>query len=172
MTEPGSVGVTGHQARPGIEWDWVAGRVREALVERAPVARAFSSLAAGSDQVFASEALALGIPVTAVIPMPDYERCFEEGLERYRDLLSRCEALVLEGADSDQEAFMEAGRRVADASATLVAIWDGRPAEGHGGTADVVAHALGRGHAVVQIDPIGRTVRTLKPAKGHGEQNG
>ncbi len=98
MTLPGSVGVSGHQARTGIDWEWVAKSVGDVLREKAPVSRVFSSLAAGSDQVFAEEALAQGIPVTAFIPFPDYERCFTEGLGRYRELLSRCERVVLDGA--------------------------------------------------------------------------
>ena len=163
MTLPGSVGVSGHQARTGIDWEWVAKSVGDVLREKAPVSRVFSSLAAGSDQVFAEEALAQGIPVTAFIPFPDYERCFTEGLGRYRELLSRCERVVLDGAPSDQEAFMEAGRRVADNSATLIAIWDGKPAGGYGGTADVVAYALCRGCSVIHINPILRTVSELEP---------
>ena len=168
MSDGRGVGVTGHQARPGIDWTWVAERVRGALLERAPVSRAFSSLAAGSDQVFASEALALGIPVTAINPMPNYESRFAEGLEGYFALLPRCEPVVLQGCGSDEEAFMEAGRRVADSAATLIAIWDGRPAAGHGGTADVVAYALGRGRRVIQVDPIGRTVRQLETNDDQG----
>ena len=162
MIAPVIIGVTGHQARPGIDWDWVAGRIHDELAARAPVARALTSLAAGSDQVFAEQALALGIPVTAIIPLPDYERCFKEGLDRYRALLARCEPVVLDAPGSDEEAFMAAGRQVANRADALIAVWDGRPAEGHGGTADVVAYALGRGRAVIHIDPIGRIVRTIE----------
>lgn len=172
MTLLGSVGVTGHQARAGIDWDWVARCVGDVLRGQAPVSRAFSSLAVGSDQVFAKEALAQGIPVTAVIPFPEYERYFTEGLGQYRELLARCEQVVLGGGPSDQEAFMNAGRRVADDSATLVAIWDGEPAGGHGGTADVVTYALGHGRPVIHINPIMRTVNKLSPTPLHGGKLG
>ncbi|MBS1070056.1 hypothetical protein [Gluconobacter cerinus] len=171
MTTEG-IGVTGHQARPGIDWEWVADRIRDQLIERAPVGRAFSSLAAGSDQVFAEQALALGIPVTAIIPLPDYERCFEEKLDDYRSLLARCDQIVLDGAGTDQEAFLEAGREVVDRVDVLFAIWDGKVAQGLGGTADVVDYALGRGRAIVHIDPIERTVHDINPAGQTGTDIG
>jgi hypothetical protein len=34
------------------------------------------------------------------------------------------------------------------AASELLAVWDGQPARGYGGTADVVAHARDRGHRV------------------------
>ncbi|GAN97759.1 hypothetical protein Geu3261_0251_010 [Komagataeibacter europaeus NBRC 3261] len=164
MTTHG-IGVTGHQTRPGIDWKWVAGRIRDQLTDRAPVGRAFSSLAAGSDQVFAEQALALGIPVTAIIPLPDYERCFKEKLDDYRSLLARCDQIVLDGAETDQEAFLEAGRQVVDNADVLLAIWDGKMAQGLGGTADVVEYALGRGREVIHINPVELTVRDINPAE-------
>jgi hypothetical protein len=160
------IGISGHQSRPGIDWAWTAARIREVLEARAPVMQAFTSLAVGSDQIFAREALALRIPVTAVIPMSDYERCFSpEEVQGYRDLLGRCERLQLDGAGSDEESFFQAGRQVAELCDLLVAVWDGKAAAGYGGTADIVGHCLDRGLSVVQIDPTSRIVRTLPSAK-------
>ena len=165
MTPSIRIGISGHQSRPGIDWAWAAARIREVLEARAPVKRAFTSLAIGSDQIFAREALALGIPVTVVIPMPDYERCFSaEEVQGYRDLLGRCERLQLDGAGSDEKAFFQAGRQVAENCDLLVAVWDGKAAAGYGGTADIVGHCLDSGRSVVHIDPISRTVRTLPSA--------
>jgi hypothetical protein len=36
---------------------------------------------------------------------------------------------------------MRAGEKVVDLSDTLLAVWDGLPAKGYGGTADVVTYA-------------------------------
>lgn len=40
-----------------------------------------------------------------------------------------------------EEAFLACGKAVADWTDILIAIWDGRPAKGRGGTGDVVAYA-------------------------------
>ena len=157
------IGVSGHQSRPGLDWDWAAARIREEF-SRAPVAGAYTSLAVGADQLFAREALALGVPVTAVVPMPDYERTFDpDGLSAYHGLLARCEVVQLDGGVPDEEAFLAAGRRVADSSDLLVAVWDGKPAAGLGGTADIVDYCLGGGRAVLHLDPFARVVRALGP---------
>jgi len=43
---------------------------------------------------------------------------------------------------------MAASRLMVDAADELFAVWDGQPARGHGGTADVVAYARERGKPV------------------------
>ncbi len=50
---------------------------------------------------------------------------------------------------------MAAGRAVADRSDLLLAVWDGAPAAGLGGTADIVRYAEERGKAVEIIWPEG-----------------
>lgn len=50
---------------------------------------------------------------------------------------------------------MAGGRVVVDRSARLLAVWDGQPARGHGGTAGVVAYARKRGVPVEVIWPEG-----------------
>jgi hypothetical protein len=153
------IGVSGHQSRPGIDWDWTGARIRDIFKQRQPVARAFTSLAVGSDQLFAREALAMKIPVTAIIPMPDYERCFgPDDLPIYRELLGQCDRLLLSASASDQESFAAAGRYVADSCDLLVAVWDGRAATGLGGTADIVRYCFEHERSVIQIDPILRFI--------------
>lgn len=166
------LGVTGHQSRPGIDWLWTAQRIRAALLGEGEggggrASRAFTSLAMGSDQLFAREALALGVPVTAVIPMPDYARCFApEDRAVYEALLTRCGLLQLEGEGAAQDSFFAAGRRVAEDCEFLVAVWDGKPAAGFGGTGDVVAWALEVGRPVLHLDPVARIERRLDPSAG------
>jgi hypothetical protein len=43
------------------------------------------------------------------------------------------------------EAFFEASTSMVDRVDAVIAVWDGRPAQGFGGTADVVNYAVGRG---------------------------
>jgi hypothetical protein len=50
---------------------------------------------------------------------------------------------------------MAAGAIVADRCERLIAVWDGRPALGLGGTGDVVRYAQGIGRDVVVVWPDG-----------------
>ncbi len=43
----------------------------------------------------------------------------------------------------------------------MMAVWDGEPAQGLGGTGDVVDYALARRKPVIHIDPIKRRVMRL-----------
>src|SRR5689334_16366782 len=105
------VGVTGHQARPDIDWSWVAKIVRQELLKIGNVTKTFSSLAVGSDQVFAEIALGLNIPVVAVLPLVGYERYFHgEDLLHYKQLLGRSEPLQLGWTGDAEHAFLEAGK--------------------------------------------------------------
>lgn len=149
------IGITGHQARDGIDWSWVRNTIRVELSKIIGIERGLSSLAAGSDQVFAEVALGLGVPVLAVIPVPYYERYFKgKDLAKYRQLLCQCEVMQLECNGDDEQAFLEAGKRIVEESDTIFAVWDGKQAEGQGGTGDVVIFAQERGKPVLHINPI------------------
>jgi hypothetical protein len=148
------IGVTGHRSIP----DEVLGHVRDGL--RAVLAghpgplEALSSLADGADQLFADIALECGAELTVVIPSADYEDGFEgaEALARYRGLKRRATQEVRLGfARSTDEAYYAAGTFIADACDRLVAVWDGLPARGHGGTGEIVAYARALGKPVTVI---------------------
>lgn len=53
------VGVTGHQQREGIDWPWVRSRIDRFLAGKSMIL-GYSSLAAGTDQVFADAVLDAG----------------------------------------------------------------------------------------------------------------
>lgn len=156
-------GVTGHQEREGIDWTWVRARIEDELVDDGRSLCGLSALAKGADQVFAEVVLAKGGDLTAIVPMRDYERCFEDAaaLVGYRRLLAEAEVVQMPPASDDEAAFLAAGIRVADDCEVLVAVWDGEGARGSGGTADVVAHALQIGRSVVHLQPILRLVNRL-----------
>ena len=67
MNESVIVGITGHQKRRGLDYEWVSDALRAELTALGDVSRALSSLAAGADPRFATAALELNIPVTAVL---------------------------------------------------------------------------------------------------------
>jgi hypothetical protein len=156
------VGFTGHQSRPGIDWVWVERTLRTQLTGIGEVECAFSSLAVGSDQVFAKVALGLRIPVIAVVPIDDYEDQFEEGaLGEYRKLLAQCTRLDLHLEGDTEQAFFKAGQFIATACDLMLAVWDGEPAAGVGGTGDVVRYARRLGRPTVHINPLEKTVQRV-----------
>jgi hypothetical protein len=58
-------------------------------------------------------------------------------------------------ADPCPESFMQASRLMINSADLLWAVWDGAPARGYGGTADVVAYARRRDVPVRIIWPAG-----------------
>lgn len=150
-------GVTGHQRASEETWDWVRGIVTALLREAKDVPVCVTSLAAGADQMMAELVLAAGGRITAVIPSADYESTFNDpkDLQRYRRLVGVATVRTLPFAAPSEEAFFAAGRTVVDECDLLVAIWDGQPARGHGGTADVVAYATEQGRPVRVVWPSG-----------------
>jgi hypothetical protein len=158
-----NIGVSGHQMRPGIHWDWVAAALRTEIAKTGKIGKAFSSLAAGSDQIFAEVAISLGIKVVAVLPMEGYEKYFEgKNLATYRRLLGRSRRVQLKWSGDPQRAFFEAGKYVVENSDILFAIWDGEPADGLGGTADIVQYAEKKTCRIVQINPIRKEVNRFE----------
>ena len=155
------VGITGHQKRKGIQWPWVRETICDELRQAGNVTVALSSLAAGSDQEFATAAISLGISVTAVIPLEGYERFFEgPALDVYRKLLDQCETVQLRWQGDSEHAFFEAGKFIVDQCDVLFAVWDGEKAEGLGGTGDIVEYARQQGRPVTHIEPISKTVKS------------
>jgi hypothetical protein len=115
---------------------------------------ALSCLAAGADQLFADIALDSGVPVTAVIPGMDYEAHLDDDAARagYRRILGACANRVeLPPEPTHEEAYFAAGRWIVDHCDRLIAVWDGRPARGLGGTGDVVAYARRTGVPVTVL---------------------
>ncbi|RRR73421.1 hypothetical protein EHS43_37160 [Streptomyces sp. RP5T] len=140
------IGVTGHRDIPEPVLECVSEGILDEFrlrTEGGPV-EAFSSLAAGADQLFADLAVRSGIPLTAVIPGTDYERHLggPETRRAFRRLLHVCaERVDLPVERTREEAYAAAGRWIVDHTDRLVAVWDGEPARGLGGTGDIVAYA-------------------------------
>ncbi|MBX5139185.1 hypothetical protein J2J97_26040 (plasmid) [Rhizobium bangladeshense] len=154
------VGITGHQSREGIDWRWVRSKIRDELKTLGHIEEGLSSLAEGADQVFAECILARGAPLRAVIPTDHYLKYFR-GRSRaiYLKLVDRARIDKIEGAlGSEEDAFLKAGRYIVDHSDVIIAVWDQQPAQGKGGTADVVAYAQQRERNVRLINPIDKTV--------------
>jgi hypothetical protein len=161
------IGVTGHQRlEDPAAWPWVEEAVgREMDAATGPLV-VVTSLAIGADQLVARLGAARGATVHAVLPFGGIERTFApEDLPAYRQLLSHASVEILQTPGTDEDAYLAAGRRVAEQSDVMIAVWDAKPAKGKGGTADVVAYAVAFGIPVVHINPVDRTVTRLEPLK-------
>jgi hypothetical protein len=119
-----------------------------------PGLRGVSNLADGADQLFAAHVLAAGGSFEAILPCADYGGSLSSGDGRARfDGLVRAAASVvtMPFAEPCEEGFLAAGQALVDRCDHLFAVWDGLPARGMGGTADVVAYARGRGRPVTVL---------------------
>jgi len=129
--------------------------MRRELAALKPPVRGITSLAVGADQLFARLVLEKAGRIYVVLPFTGIESSFPaSGVELFRKLLAsadRVEVLHVEG--SAEDAYLAAGQRVVDLSDIVVAVWDGRPAKGKGGTADVVAYARRQSVPLIHLDP-------------------
>jgi hypothetical protein len=153
------IGGTGHQGLPPETVRLVDHALREYLAgQEARDLLGVTMLGPGADQLFAEAVLDVGGLLHVVIPAVKYRDGFEDqdAKRRYDALLDKATySERLEHVESTEEAHMAGGRAVVDAADVVVAIWDGQPARGLGGTADVVAYARKRGVPVEVIWPAG-----------------
>ena len=134
-------------------WSDVAERIGMALETLSGPLVGLSSLAGGADQVFARVVLGKGGRIEAVIPIRGYRDLMQDEVaEGFDELVGRSSVIELDLGGSHEEAFLNAGKWIVDHSELMIAVWDGKPAEGKGGTADVVAYAREVGRRVIVID--------------------
>jgi hypothetical protein len=159
------IGFTGHRRLedgPGV-----AGAIREAIAllrREAPGEWiALSSAAAGSDILFAREALAQGCAWQVVLPLApaEFKQDFSEAEWREVEaLLAQAEQVrVLSEIGAREDAYLNAGMETVHASDIVLAVWDGEAARGKGGTADVIAYARDLDRPLIIIDAQTLSVR-------------
>jgi hypothetical protein len=171
MTAPYRIGVTGHRTlgdQTTVQFVTQAFHdlLLQAQRQHAEGVIALSGLAEGSDTLFAETALALGIPLEAVIAYEGFEEDFPPGSarQRYQHLLEQCQAVHrLPFHERSDDAYLAVGQWIVDHSDLLLAAWNGQSAAGKGGTGDVVAYALRVGRPVVHIHPTEHTIKLLEP---------
>lgn len=144
------IGVTGHRIL--AERDKIDRGVDEALgrVEQlfpGEILMVVSALAEGADRIVAWRVLARP-GACLVVPLPldesDYIRDFasEESRSEFSILLERASRIErMPPAPARDQAYEAAGEYVLNNSDVLLTIWDGQPAQGLGGTADIVSRA-------------------------------
>lgn len=172
------IGVTGHRFLAEVE------KLRASVAEALDLItgafpgrklQCLSALAEGADRMVAHAVLERGGELTAVLPLPedDYITDFDSPASKaeFRDLLAQATKVIqLPATATRNEAYEEGGLWVLDNSDVLIAIYDGKPAQGRGGTADIVARALERGMPVIHIKAGNRIPGTSTPTSLGPEQ--
>jgi hypothetical protein len=138
---------------------------------------AISALAEGADRMVAHHVLARP-GARLVVPLPlresDYMADFtsKESRAEFSNLLERAaEVVEMPSAASREHAYEAAGNYVLDNSDVLITIWDGREAQGLGGTADIVERARKRGLPIAWVHAGNRNSDSHEPAS-LGDQQG
>ena len=167
------VGVTGHRVLEERTRCWVARALDDLfafLAGTPPTAarrRAVSSLAVGTDQMFAEAAHHHGIPIEVVIPFASFIEDFAKGTERdaYERLLSAAASTThLPWEERSNGAYLAGGVWVVDYCDLLIAIWDGEKAAGVGGTGDVVDYARSAGRPCIHMHTAALQIEVLPQA--------
>jgi hypothetical protein len=154
------VGLSGHQDIPPEALPFVIKGITDIISKATGGLVGISALASGADQLFASLILEQNGQLHIIIPCQGYETIFTdpEDLKCFRQLLGRARSIeTLNYTEPSEEAYLAAGHRVVDSCDFLVAVWDGKPARGKGGTGDIVHYAHNRGIPVKVVWPFGMT---------------
>jgi hypothetical protein len=172
-----AVGVTGHRAevlphgsvlvlrervREVLEQIEQAGRdllekERDCFADLPPKLRFVSPVADGADQIAAEVALELGWELQAILPFKRsaYRASLanRDARERFDALLERATCLLELPGDPNEslDAYVMTGRATVAHCDLLIAVWDGLPPRGRGGTGEVVQLALTRGTAIIHV---------------------
>jgi hypothetical protein len=151
------IAVSGHRSLPAATASLVEKAVRGALRQAGPGVTGFSCLADGADQIFARAVLETGGEIEVVVPALKYRDGLpNSALAEYDWLAARAGAVhQMPFTDSTSRAHMAASEFMIGRASELWAIWDGQPARGYGGTADVVAYARDKDVLVRVIWPDG-----------------
>jgi hypothetical protein len=151
------IAVTGHRDLTERTAGLVTAAVRDALAPYGTAMVGISCLAAGADQIFARTVLDLGGTLQVIIAARGYRRTLPAAAATaFDDLLVEAHRIWSLPFDRPTPAAHAAANatmlRRAD---RLIAVWDGRPSRGVGGTAEAVTEARRRAIGVQVVWPRG-----------------
>lgn len=149
-----TIGVTGHRrlAMPeeiGAAVERALQEIEEAFAD--PAFEVLSMLAEGADRLVVRRLLARGrsrLVVPLPMPVEDYVQDFKTDSSKaaFRELLGHADRIIhLPPAETREQAYAAGGTYVLDHCGVLIAIWDGKPARGIGGTGEIASEARRRG---------------------------
>jgi hypothetical protein len=152
------IAISGHRGLPAATERLINQDIRKQLADyRNGDLVGISNLADGADQLFAQAVVDAGGQLEVIIPAAQYRAGLPESAHAAYDALLARAAKVdrLDRIESNEDAHMEASQVMLTRADHLFAVWDGKPARGYGGTADVVAEARKQNIPVTVIWPEG-----------------
>lgn len=152
------IGITGHSNLAPESVPLVAAELRKVLSELGEPLVGVSCLARGADQVFARVVLEIGGHLEVVLPAADYRerKVKPDNRDEFEALIGQATNVrVLPFETSNRDAYAAANEDVLCGVDVLVAVWDGAPPDGRGGTGDTVQTARERGVPVTVVWPDG-----------------
>ncbi len=173
------IGVTGHRVlaethRVQIGIRYALSMIQRVFGDSSPTL--YSSLAEGADRLVA-ECVPDQLRGRIVVPLPltlsDYMEDFRspESKAQFDELLGRAEEVVPPpDTRSREEGYQAAGNYVLDHCDALLAVWDGKPAQGRAGTGHVVARAREMSKAIAWVHAGNREPGTMRPTSLGAEQ--
>jgi hypothetical protein len=150
--------VSGHRGLSKATTHLIDAALRAEIGKRADADLVGVSLIAdGADTLFAQAILDHGGALHVVVPAEKYRESLpDEHHPTYDALMDRATKITrLDHVESSTDAHMDASLRMLTEADELVAVWDGQPARGYGGTADVVKAARDKGVPVTIVWPEG-----------------
>lgn len=169
------VGFTGHRriTDSALAGKCIADALASLMAEASGEWVATSSAALGGDLLFAQSVLTAGMAWEAVLPLApaDFEKDFApEEWQQVESLLKQARIVRVIPSEGDREdAYLDCGIDTVNSCDVLIALWDGEPSRGRGGTADIVAFARELGRPLIVIDPKTGNVRRENFAHFKGE---
>ena len=137
------LGITGHQKLDGLSWEWTTNQLEQLIQKRKDGPTGISSLAKGADQIFIEIIMKNDHNFIVVLPFPNLERTFKAKTdkEKFKKLLKKAkDVITLPKQNDDEVSFYNDGKKVVDLSDEMIAVWNEKPAEGLGGTGDIVKY--------------------------------
>jgi hypothetical protein len=154
-----TIAVTGHMDLTGNTIHLVQAALRNLLAPHTGgKLTGVSCIARGADTLFARAVLDAGGRLVVVIPSRDYRerKVKPDHAPEFDQLVAAAEeVLTLPYPTADRTAYEDANRTLLARAERLVAVWDGTPSAGKGGTADTVALAQAAGLPVDRVWPTG-----------------
>jgi len=170
------VSVTGHRFLAEVETvsagiDRALARIEAAFAPQQWTV--LSALADGADQLVTRRVLArhpARLIVLLPMPLDEYLRDIRSP-GRFEDLLAQAAGTIaLPRAPTRDQAYAALGRYIAEHCDLLLAVWDGRPAQGMGGTSEIVARVRAAGKPLAWVHAGNRVPGTEEPTTLGTEQ--
>ena len=124
---------------------------------------ALSSIAGGSDQHFVQQARVVNLSWHAILPLPRAEFANDFTAEEWsavEKMLAAADHVRIISENGDRkDSYLDCGIETVNGADVLLAVWDGEPARGKGGTADVIEYAQSIGKPIMIIDAVTHEVR-------------